>query len=307
MESLTASRMPDFTQYLTHKPEIQGFFDPATNTISYVVADSAAKICAIIDSVMDYEPHSATISYQNADAIIAYIRNKEYAVAWILETHMHADHLTAAFYLKEKLGGQVAISAHITDVQEVFGAVFKERETFKRDGSQFDRLLEDGDTFAIGTIPVYAMHTPGHTPADMVFVIGDAVFAGDTLFMPDYGTARCDFPGGNAETMYHSVQKIFALPDSMRMYMCHDYLPVGRTEYQWETTVGEQKRSNVHLKEGTDTATFIAQRTARDSELGMPTLIIPSIQVNMRAGELPKDDSGEPHLKTPINSVFSRK
>lgn len=211
-----------YTEFLAHTPLVQGFFDTHTNTISYVVADPETKQCAIIDSVMDYEPNGATISFESADAIIAYVQQKGYQVQWVLETHVHADHLSAAPYLKEHLGGTMAIGKYIVDVQNVFGKVFNEGTEFERDGSQFDRLLEDGDTFSVGNIPAFTMHTPGHTPADMVFVIGDAVFAGDTMFMPDFGTARCDFPGGSAETMYASTQKIFALPDAMRMFMCHD-------------------------------------------------------------------------------------
>lgn len=298
----------DYTTYLSHKPEVQGFFDVHTNTISYVVADPQTKKCAIIDSVMDYEPHGATIAFENADAIIKYVTEKGYEVEWILETHVHADHLSAAPYLKEKLGGKMAIGKYIVDVQETFGKVFNEGTEFQRDGSQFDRLWEDGDEFTLGSVPASVMHTPGHTPADMVYVIGNAVFAGDTMFMPDFGTARCDFPGGSSKEMYASTQKIFALPESMRMFMCHDYLPEGRTEYQWETTVGEQKKSNVHLKEGTDENRFRQMRDERDAELGMPRLIIPSIQVNMRAGDLPKDPgTGAPFLRTPVNSVFSKK
>ncbi len=299
--------MTDFTTYLAHKGEVQGFFDAATNTISYVVADPTSHTCAIIDSVLDFEPHSATISHESADALIDFVQKKQYSVAWILETHVHADHLTAAYYLRSALGGKIGMSKEIVKIQRTFGDVFKEHEGFTRDGSQFDQLFADGDTFMIGTLPVYAMHTPGHTPADMVFVIGDAVFAGDTLFMPDYGTARCDFPGGSAEEMYRSAQKIYTLPETMRMFMCHDYLPKSRTEYAWETTVGEQKRNNVHLKEGTDPEAFIAQRTARDQDLAMPRLIIPSLQVNIRAGDLPKDEAGDPHLKTPVNSIFSKR
>lgn len=297
----------DFTEYLTHIPEVQGFFDSQTNTISYVVTDPATKKCAIIDSVMDFEPHGGSVSFESANAIIDFITLREYEVEWVLETHVHADHLSAAPYLKEKLGGQMAIGKRICEVQETFGKVFNEGTEFERDGSQFDRLFGDGDTFFIGSIPAYAMHTPGHTPADVVYIIGDAVFAGDTLFMPDFGTARADFPGGSAEQMYHSIQKIFQLPEEMRMFMCHDYLPEGRSEYQWETTVGEQKRNNVHLKEG-DPEQFIAMRTKRDAELGMPKLIIPSIQVNMRAGHLPKEkESGQAYLKVPVNNVFSKK
>ena len=298
----------DYNTYLAHKPVVQGFFDTRTNTISYVVADPETKKCAIIDSVMDYEPQGATLFFENADAIIAYINENKYQVEWVLETHVHADHLSAAPYLKEKLGGQMAIGKYIVDVQNIFGKVFNEGTEFERDGSQFDRLWEDGDTFMLGNIPVSVMHTPGHTPADMVYVIGDAVFAGDTMFMPDFGTARCDFPGGSAETLYQSSQKLFSLPEKMRMFMCHDYLPEGRTEYKWETTVGEQKKNNIQLNEATDSERFKAMREAQDATLGMPRLIIPAIQVNMRAGNLPPaDDSGTVMLKTPVNNAFSKK
>lgn len=298
---------PTYQTFLDRKPAVQGFFDPATNTISYVVTDLATKKSAIIDSVMDFEPHGATISFTNADAIIDYVNEQGYEVEWILETHVHADHLSAAPYLKERLGGQMAIGKYIIDVQEIFGKVFNEGTEFQRDGRQFDRLWDDGDTFTLGSIPAFVMHTPGHTPADMVYVIGDSIFAGDTLFMPDFGTARADFPGGSAEEMYESIQKIFTLPEEMRMFMCHDYLPEGRTEYQWETTVGEQKRSNVHLREG-DPQKFVAMRQERDAKLAMPKLIIPSIQVNMRAGKLPSEEgNGAAYLKVPINNVFSKK
>lgn len=297
----------DYTEFLSKKPDVQGFFDQATNTISYVVTDPATRHCAIIDSVMDFDQAGGKISFESADAIIAYVKERGLTVQWVLETHVHADHLSAAPYLKEKLGGTMAIGKYIVDVQNIFGKVFNEGTEFERDGSQFDRLWDDGDTFNLGDIPAFVMHTPGHTPADMVYVIGDAVFAGDTLFMPDFGTARCDFPGGSAETLFASTRKLFALPEEMRMFMCHDYLPEGRTEYQWETTVGEQKRANIHLKEGTDAAAFIAQRQKRDAGLAMPKLIIPSIQVNMRAGQLPKnEDNGTSYLKTPINDVFAK-
>jgi len=294
-------------KFVAHKPLVQGFFDTRTNTISYVVADPTTKQCAIIDSVMDFEPHGATLYFESADAISSYIESQGYAVQWILETHVHADHLSAAPYLKDKWGGAMAIGKHIVEVQEIFGKVFNEGTEFQRNGSQFDRLWSDGDEFMVGSIPALVMHTPGHTPADMTYVIGDAVFAGDTLFMPDYGTARCDFPGGSARDMYESVQKIFDLPESMRMFMCHDYLPEGRTEYQWETTVGEQKKCNVHLKEGVDPKRFEQMRKSKDATLSMPRLIIPSIQVNMRAGEVPVDEDGNKMLKTPINNVFSKK
>ena len=298
----------DYTTFMQHVPEVQGFFDPRTNTISYVVADPATKQCAIIDSVMDYEPNSGKLYFESADTMAAHIEEKGYSVEWILETHVHADHLSAAPYLKGKLGGQMAIGTHITEVQDIFGKVFNAGTEFQRDGSQFDRLWEDGDTFMIGNIPAAVIYTPGHTPADVTYVIGNTAFVGDTLFMPDYGTARVDFPGGSADDMYQSVQKLYELPDEMRMFMCHDYLPEGRAEYVWETTVAEQKHSNVQLKEGTDPARFKEVRESGDATLGMPRLIIPSIQVNMRAGELPKgEDNGTVYLKVPVNGAFAKK
>ena len=300
--------MPMYDTFLNHRPSNKGFFDEVTNTISYVVADDATKHCAIVDSVLDYEPNSATISYGSAEKLIAYVEEHGYSVDWILETHVHADHLSAAPYLQERLGGKIAIGERILEVQEVFGKVFNEGTEFERDGSQFDKLFKDGDEFSIGDIPARVIFTPGHTPADITYVIGDAVFPGDTLFMPDYGTARVDFPGGSSEDMHASAQKLFALPEEMRMFMCHDYLPEGRSEYRFETTVGEQKHANIHLNEGTDAAAFTALRQERDATLGMPRLIIPSLQVNMRAGEIPTDtQTGAQVLKTPINSVFSKK
>ncbi|MEZ4104146.1 MAG: MBL fold metallo-hydrolase [Candidatus Paceibacterota bacterium] len=298
----------DYKQFLEYEPEVQGFFDPITNTISYVVTDKETKKCAIIDSVMDFDQAGGGIYFDQAELMVDYIKNNKYQVEWILETHVHADHLSAAPYLKEKLGGKMAIGKYIKEVQEIFGKVFNEGTEFARDGSQFDRLWNDGDQFSLGNISALAIHTPGHTPADMVYVIGNAVFAGDTMFMPDFGTARCDFPGGSARSMYDSTKKIFALPDEMRMFMCHDYLPEGRTEYQWETTVGEQKKNNVHLKAGTEPDRFIEMREKRDLALGMPRLIIPSIQVNMRGGNFPYKESNDTvYLKTPINSIFSKK
>jgi len=297
----------NYNKFLEKRPMVQGFFDTRTNTISYVVTDPETNKCAIIDSVMDFEPNGATISFESADSVISYVKERGLQVEWILETHVHADHLSAAPYLHEKLGGKLAIGKYIIAVQKTFGKVFNEGTDFERDGSQFDRLWEDGDNFKLGNIPAFVMHTPGHTPADMVYVIGDTIFAGDTMFMPDFGTARCDFPGGSADILYESSQKIFALPEEMRMYMCHDYLPEGRDEYQWETTVGEQKKNNIHLKEGTDPNRFVQMREDRDATLDMPKLIIPSIQVNMRAGKLPKSEGNEHvYLKTPINSVFSK-
>lgn len=300
--------MTTYETFLNHRPTVKGFFDPVTNTISYVVADDSSKRCAIIDSVLDYEPHSATISFESADMIIEYIKQRGYIVDWILETHVHADHLSAAPYLKEQLGGKIAIGERILEVQEVFGKVFNEGTEFERDGSQFDRLFKDGDEFSIGNIPACVIATPGHTPADITYVVGNAVFPGDTLFMPDYGTARVDFPGGSAKDMHASAQKLFALPEEMRMFMCHDYLPEDRSEFLFETTVGAQKRANIHLNEHTDAEAFAMLRKERDASLGMPRLIIPSLQVNMRAGEVPKDkETGAPFLKTPVNSVFSKK
>jgi glyoxylase-like metal-dependent hydrolase (beta-lactamase superfamily II) len=297
----------DYTTLLDHKPIVQVFFDPITHTITYVVTDPTTKKSAVIDSVMDYEPHGATISFERAQEVIDYITKNEYTVEWILETHVHADHLSAAPYLKEKLGGNMAIGEHITTIQEVFGKIFNEGTEFERNGSQFDHLWSDNDTFMLGNIPAVVLHTPGHTPADMTYIIGDAVFAGDTLFMPDFGTARVDFPGGSAKDMYQSAQKLFTLPEEMRMFICHDYLPEGREEFQWETTIGEQKHNNVQLNETTDVEKFTRMREDVDSTLGMPRLIIPSIQVNMRAGELPKDkEDGKVYLKVPVNNAFSK-
>ena len=300
--------MHAYEYFLAHQPAVTGFFDSTTNTVSYVVADEDAKRCAVTDSVLDYEPHGATLSYESAEKLVAFIRAREYIVDWILETHVHADHLSAAPYLKERLGGRRAIGEHILEVQEVFGKAFNEGTEFERDGRQFDRLFRDGDEFSVGSIPARVIYTPGHTPADVTYVIGDAVFSGDTLFMPDYGTARVDFPGGSAEDMHASVQKLFALPEEMRMFIGHDYLPGGRAEYRYETTIGEQKRTNVHLSAQTSSATFAVLRKERDATLGMPRLIIPSIQVNMRAGNLPQDtDTGIPVLKTPVNGIFSKR
>lgn len=299
--------MDHYESFLAYHPTVTGFFDKATNTISYVVADEASKRCAIIDSVLDYEPHGATLSFESAERILSHIKDRGYTVEWILETHVHADHLSAAPYLKERVGGKIAIGEGILDVQKQFGKVFNEGSEFQRDGSQFDRLFRDGDEFKLGGLPVRVIYTPGHTPADVTYVIGDAVFPGDTLFMPDYGTARVDFPGGSAEDMHASAQKIFLLPEQMRMFMCHDYLPEGRSDYRYETTVKEQKRANIHLNAGTSVDEFSALRKEKDATLGMPRLIIPSLQVNMRAGEVPQDpETGAPLLKIPVNSVFSK-
>lgn len=289
---------------MTGIPQVEAFFDEPTNTVSYVVSDPATKKAAIVDSVLDYDPKSGRTSRDSADAIIAYVKEQGLEVQWLLETHVHADHLSAAPYLKEHVGGTLAIGSFIRTVQDVFGKIFNAGTEFQRDGSQFDRLIEDGDTFKLGEIDVLALHTPGHTPACMTYVIGDAAFVGDTLFMPDYGTARCDFPGGDAATLYRSIQKIYALPDETRMFLCHDYKAPGRDTFEWETTVGEQKRANIHVHEGISEAEFVNMRTKRDATLAMPTLILPSVQVNMRAGHMPPpDDNGTTYLKIPVDAL----
>ncbi len=285
------------------KPQVTGFFDPATNTISYVVKDPGSTACAIVDSVMDIDYAAGRISYDHADEIIAYVRNNHLKVEWLIETHVHADHLSAAPYIQEKLGGKLGIGRNITIVQDTFGKIFNEGTEFQRDGSQFDRLFDDGDTYTIGGMTAFAIHTPGHTPACMTHVMGDAAFVGDTLFMPDGGSARADFPGGDAATLYDSIQKVLALPDETRLFMCHDYAPGGR-EIQWETTVAEEKANNIHVGAGKTKEEFVKFRTERDAQLDMPRLIIPSLQVNMRAGELPpKDKDGKTFLKVPINEL----
>ncbi len=287
---------------MSERPDVKAFFDEDTFTVSYVVTDPATRRCAVVDSVLDYEPESGRTSYRSADAVIAHVKAHGLTVEWLIETHVHADHLSAAPYIKEKIGGRLGIGENITIVQDVFGKIFNAGTEFQRDGRQFDHLFKDGEEFTVGTLPAHAIHTPGHTPACMTWVIGDAAFVGDTLFMPDFGTARCDFPGGDARQLYRSIQKIFALPDETRLFMCHDYKAPGRDEYRWETTVGEEKRHNVHVHEGVSEDEFIAMRTARDKTLGMPRLIIPSVQVNMRGGELPPpEDNGTRYLKVPLN------
>lgn len=293
--------MANYPVNMAIKPEVTAFFDPATNTISYVVKDPQSAACAIIDSVMDIDYAAGRISYVHADEIIAHVQRHGLTVEWLIETHVHADHLSAAPYLQQKLGGLLGIGENITVVQETFGKIFNEGTEFQRDGSQFDRLFKDGDTYTIGAMTAFAMHTPGHTPACMTHVIGDAAFVGDTLFMPDGGSARADFPGGDAGTLYDSIQKVLALPDAMRLFMCHDYGPNGRA-IQWETTVGDEKAHNVHVGAGRSREAFVRMREARDATLDMPKLIIPSLQVNMRAGELPPPDaSGTRFLKVPVN------
>jgi glyoxylase-like metal-dependent hydrolase (beta-lactamase superfamily II) len=288
---------------LSVKPEVTGFFDPATNTISYVVKDPAGDACAIVDSVMDIDYAAGRISYDHADEIIAFVTANGLRVEWLIETHVHADHLSAAPYIQGRLGGKLGIGAKITVVQETFGKIFNEGTEFQRDGSQFDRLFEDGDSYEIGGMKAFAIHTPGHTPACMTHVIGDAAFVGDTLFMPDGGSARADFPGGDAGVLYDSIQKVLALPDQTRLFMCHDYGPNGR-DIRWETTVAEEKAHNIHVGQGKTREDFVAFRTARDATLAMPKLIIPSLQVNMRGGELPPaDESGKRFLKVPVNGL----
>ncbi|WP_133488633.1 MBL fold metallo-hydrolase [Aliiroseovarius marinus] len=284
-------------------PEVKAFFEPDSNTISYVVKDPTSDACAVIDSVMDIDYAAGRISYEHADEIIDYIQSEGLKLEWLIETHVHADHLSAAPYIQQKLGGKIGIGSQITVVQDVFGKVFNEGTEFQRDGSQFDALFEDGDTYKIGNMDVFAMHTPGHTPACMVHVVGNAGFVGDTLFMPDGGSARADFPGGDAGVLYDSIQKVLALPDETRLFMCHDYGPNGR-DIQWETTVADEKEHNIHVGAGKTREEFVKFRTERDAQLDMPRLIIPSLQVNMRAGEMPPaDEDGKTFLKVPVNAL----
>ncbi|WP_439507708.1 MBL fold metallo-hydrolase [Yoonia sp.] len=286
------------------KPEVKAFFDEATNTISYVVREPQGNTCAIVDSVLDYDPAAGRTDTTSADAIIAWVKDQGLNVAWILESHVHADHLSAAPYLQERLGGKIGIGSNITVVQNTFGKIFNEGTAFQRDGSQFDALFNEGDTIHIGQLRADVLHTPGHTPACLTYVIGDAAFVGDTLFMPDFGTARCDFPGGSAEDLYNSIQKILALPDDTRIFVGHDYKAPGRDEFAWETTVGEQKAMNIHIGAGKPLEDFVSMRTTRDAQLGMPRLILPSLQTNMRAGNLPEpEDNGARYFKVPINQL----
>ncbi len=281
---------------------IEAFFHEPTFTIAYVVADAASKRCAIIDPVLDYDASIGRTSTAFADRIVACVRKKNYTLDWILETHAHADHLSAAVYLQKTLGGKIAIGEHITQAQQVFGKIFNLGADFKRDGSDFDDLLRDGETIALGDSQIAVMHTPGHTLACVTYVIGDAAFIGDTLFMPDYGSARCDFPGGDAHTLYHSIRKILALPAATRLFLCHDYLPPGRSEYCWLTSVADQKRHNVHAHDGVSEAEFVALRQARDAELPKPKLLLPSVQVNIRGGHFPAPESnGVSYLKIPLD------
>ena len=283
-------------------PEVQAFFDAATHTISYIVKDPSSPACAIVDSVMDIDYAAGRITFDHADMLIQQITKQGLRLEWIIETHVHADHLSAAPYIQARLGGKIGVGAKITVVQDTFGKVFNEGTAFQRDGSQFDALFEDGDIYHIGNMQAFAMYTPGHTPACMVHVMGDAAFVGDTLFMPDGGSARADFPGGDAGVLYDSIQKVLSLPEAMRLFMCHDYGPGGR-DIEWETTVAEEKAHNIHVGHGISREDFIRFRTERDAQLDMPKLIIPSLQVNMRAGEVPTDPDGRPMLKVPINGL----
>ncbi|WP_120077112.1 MBL fold metallo-hydrolase [Aurantiacibacter odishensis] len=288
----------------TKRPTIAGFFDEATYTISYVVHDPATKEAAIIDSVLDYAPNSGRTSFGSADLIIEYVETNDLKMTWLIETHAHADHISAAPYLQEKLGGKLSIGKDIVRVQDVFGKLFNAGTDFERDGSQFDHLFTDGETFKVGELEGIALHVPGHTPADMAFIIGDAAFVGDTIFMPDFGTARADFPGGDARQLFRSIRRLLSLPDDTRLFLCHDYKAPGRDVYAWETTVKQQREENVHVKDGVTEEEFVEMRTSRDKTLDMPTLIMPSVQVNIRGGRLPEpEDNGVSYIKIPVNAV----
>ncbi|WP_395539588.1 MBL fold metallo-hydrolase [Neotabrizicola sp. sgz301269] len=284
-------------------PEVHAFFDEATNTVTYVLRDPQGSACAVIDSVLDFDYASGRTDTRSADQVVAFVREKGWRVDWLLETHVHADHLSAAPYLQDRLGGKIGIGDRITVVQDTFGKIFNEGTEFQRDGSQFDQLFREGDVFQIGQLRGEVLHTPGHTPACLTYVIGDAAFVGDTLFMPDYGTARCDFPGGSAEDLWDSMQKILSLPDTTRIFVCHDYKAPGRDNFAWETTVADEKARNVHIG-GKSRDEFVAMRKARDATLSMPKLIVPSLQVNMRAGQMPEaEDNGTVYLKVPVNRL----
>ena len=285
-------------------PDVSGHFDPVTNTISYIVRDPNSNACAIIDSVMDIDYAAGRITYDHADKLIAEVEAQGLALEWIIETHVHADHLSAAPYIQQKLGGKIGVGEQIMTVQDTFGKVFNEGTEFQRDGSQFDKLFDDGETFSLGELEGIALHVPGHTPADMAFIIGDAAFVGDTIFMPDFGTARADFPGGDAHQLFRSIRRLLSLPDATRLFLCHDYKAPGRDEYAWETTVKQQREENVHVKDGVSEEDFVEMRTTRDKTLAMPKLIMPSVQVNIRGGRLPDpEDNGVSYIKIPVNAV----
>jgi glyoxylase-like metal-dependent hydrolase (beta-lactamase superfamily II) len=287
-----------------HVPDVKCFFDEATFAASYVVHDPESKRAAIIDSVLDYEPASGRTASSAADALIAYVEERALTIDWLLETHVHADHLSAASYLQQRLGGKIAIGRDIVYVQQTFGDLFNASSDFKRDGSDFDHLFEDGDAFKIGTVDAMALHVPGHTPADLAYIIGGVVFTGDTLFMPDYGSARTDFPGGDARRLYRSIQRLLSLPEDTPMFLCHDYKAPARDQFVWQTTVGQQHRANIHVHDGVGEDEFVTMRKARDATLDMPRLILPSVQVNMRAGHLPKpEENGVRYLKIPLDAL----
>jgi glyoxylase-like metal-dependent hydrolase (beta-lactamase superfamily II) len=288
---------------LQAQPKVHGIFDPATWTVTYVVYEKPGSACAIIDSVLDYDPKSGRTSHKSADKVIDFVKANDLSVEWILETHAHADHLSAAPYLKQQLGGKTAIGDHITNVQGVFKTIFNLEPAFKQDGSQFDHLFQDGESIQVGGLTGHIMYVPGHTPACVAYQFGDAVFVGDTMFMPDVGTARCDFPGGDAKTLYASTRKILSLPPQTRLFMCHDYPPNGRA-VNFETTVAEQRAKNIHVHDGITEAQFVEMRTKRDATLEMPVLILPAVQINIRAGELPpKEDNGIAYAKIPLNAL----
>ncbi len=286
------------------QPKVRAFFDQATFTVTYVVTEPDGAHCAIIDSVLDYDPKSGRTGTASADQVLAYVKEQGLTVNWILETHAHADHLTAAPYLQDALGAPIAIGEHIKDVQDIFSKVFNVEPSFATDGSQFDRLFGDGEEFRVGAMTGRVMHTPGHTPACLTYVFGDAAFVGDTLFMPDYGTARADFPGGDAATLYRSIKKVLSLPPTTRLFMCHDYKAPNRDEYAWETTVADEAQNNVHVHDGVTESEFVEMRNARDKTLAMPVLVLPSVQVNMRAGRLPPpEENGISYLKIPVDAL----
>ena len=304
MDTALQSASSQIAQAQKGVPQIAAFFDPDTFTVTYVVHDPETLRAAVIDSVLDYDPASGRTSTASAQKVVAHVEALGLTVDWHLETHAHADHLSAAPWLQQKLGGKIAIGEHIVTVQQTFGKLFNAGTEFQRDGSDFDRLWKDGDQFAIGNLSVTVLHVPGHTPACIAYVIGDAVFVGDTMFMPDYGTARADFPGGDSRALYRSARRLLSLPPSTRLFMCHDYLPAGRDEYVWETTVAEQRKANIHIHDGVEEDAFVTMRDARDATLAMPRLILPSVQVNMRAGHLPPaEENGVTYLKIPVNAV----
>lgn len=286
------------------RPEVKAFFDPSSNTFSYVVWDADERKAAIIDSVLDYDPASGRTGHGSADAIVSFVETSGLTVEWLIETHLHADHLSAAPYVQSRVGGKLAIGEHVLSVQQTFGKLFNAGTEFQRDGSQFDHLFKDGERYRMGGIEAVAIHTPGHTPACMTHVIGDAAFVGDTIFMPDYGSARCDFPGGSARTLYQSIQKLFQLPDATRVFMCHDYKPEGRSEFRHETTIGEERQANIHVRQGVSEEDFVRMRQERDATLAAPRLLLPSVQINMRGGQLPPPESnGIRYLKIPLDAL----